>query len=822
MAILEATTSVADLNTHGERQVRLETTSHVWNVSNGTPEEILVSANGSGLAVDDRIIMDLDIYYEDLDASECTANATNLSGTGTYDAGDRSCVVTGCFTQTSPDNSSIATPQDISTEVLAAAKIYQVTARAKTQDAPVITDEVTISRIVEGSNVYGGTFSNGAHSVPNDKDNVLNFTGSSTTFTGYYGTEKLAYTTDANPSEGFFNVTNLVYSSGITGPAVVSDTEGVLFGNITAWTAGSGTAGSRTFDAKARGTGSPESTTFVGLQQTLTKVSDGASGLNGSTMTSGVTAPSNSAGSVGDFYLDTAIERMYEKTGASTWSTAIDDLGGTDGADPDVRNWIFQDKATNPGKPADNAGIPSGWLDDSPASTTYLMWTTEGVQTAGTGNFVWGNPIQLTGDTGPPGNPGGAGGPGPDGDRGAGVYSKIITGSIWSDSEALLALTDEGAGSPRNGDRVTLTNENTNFVETKYYSGGSWNAVTELIDGNLIVTGSILTEDIENNDSDTNGFRLGQSSFDANTHDFGAGSTAYTIKSTASFTSNTNQSLSPPEGGGSGVFETTILSTQTVNGAESASSLAGCFLQQNTGDFAAAALFTKYNGSTYVNTATLSTLNYSADFSADIKVGGTLFLGSTDILTLIGSGGGGIGWDGTAIVSPGSELTARTSLGLGTAATTAATDYATSNHLHTGVYADAFHGHPFADISGVATTDQLTTGSSNDFTITSGTVSAGDFQATSDRAAKHSIAELEADRAMEALGSIKPVSFIKKDTEKSSIGFIAQDVEEFYPDLVGQGDEFKSLNYAQMTAILWKQNQELLKRIEKLEGESNG
>jgi hypothetical protein len=166
-----------------------------------------------------------------------------------------------------------------------------------------------------------------------------------------------------------------------------------------------------------------------------------------------------------------------------------------------------------------------------------------------------------------------------------------------------------------------------------------------------------------------------------------------------------------------------------------------------------------------------------------------------------GGGGGGTDWDGTAIVSPGSAATARSSLGLGTAATTASTDYAISNHSHT--------------------FSELTEGSGN-ITMTSGTVSAGDFKATSDRNAKHSIAELEADRAMKALKAIKAVSFVKKDTEKSSVGFIAQDVEEFYPDLVGESEGLKSLNYAQMTSILWKQNQELLKRIEKLEGESNG
>ena len=59
-----------------------------------------------------------------------------------------------------------------------------------------------------------------------------------------------------------------------------------------------------------------------------------------------------------------------------------------------------------------------------------------------------------------------------------------------------------------------------------------------------------------------------------------------------------------------------------------------------------------------------------------------------------------------------------------------------------------------------------------------------------------------------------------KSTSEPSIGFIAQDVEEHFPDLVGEDEDtgMKSMNYAKMTAVLWKQNQELLKRIEALEG----
>lgn len=85
--------------------------------------------------------------------------------------------------------------------------------------------------------------------------------------------------------------------------------------------------------------------------------------------------------------------------------------------------------------------------------------------------------------------------------------------------------------------------------------------------------------------------------------------------------------------------------------------------------------------------------------------------------------------------------------------------------------------------------------------------------------------------------SLKPVSFVMKDEEekRKELGFIAQDVEEIFPELVVDNGEFKSLNYIGMIAPLVatvqerqiqidelrRQNNALLTRIEALEGVSN-
>ena len=107
---------------------------------------------------------------------------------------------------------------------------------------------------------------------------------------------------------------------------------------------------------------------------------------------------------------------------------------------------------------------------------------------------------------------------------------------------------------------------------------------------------------------------------------------------------------------------------------------------------------------------------------------------------------------------------------------------------------------------------------------------------SSDRTLKENIVTLPSQ--LETVKKLNPVSFDWKEkaedgSTKSSIGFIAQEIETLYPDLVNtpvadpdmSNTTTKSLNYAVMTAILTKAIQEqqtiiddLKSRIETLEG----
>ena len=61
---------------------------------------------------------------------------------------------------------------------------------------------------------------------------------------------------------------------------------------------------------------------------------------------------------------------------------------------------------------------------------------------------------------------------------------------------------------------------------------------------------------------------------------------------------------------------------------------------------------------------------------------------------------------------------------------------------------------------------------------------------------------------------LNPVEFTYKDTEKKSYGFIAQDVEKIYPELIEEVDGIKRVDYIAFIGILCAKIQELEKKIQ--------
>jgi hypothetical protein len=97
--------------------------------------------------------------------------------------------------------------------------------------------------------------------------------------------------------------------------------------------------------------------------------------------------------------------------------------------------------------------------------------------------------------------------------------------------------------------------------------------------------------------------------------------------------------------------------------------------------------------------------------------------------------------------------------------------------------------------------------------FTAGTITATDFNSTSDINLKENIKTLN--NALETVSTLRGVSFDWKETGKGSYGVIAQELEEILPDLVKTG-EVKSVNYSGLIGVLIEAVKELKKEVEEL------
>lgn len=147
----------------------------------------------------------------------------------------------------------------------------------------------------------------------------------------------------------------------------------------------------------------------------------------------------------------------------------------------------------------------SGGLTNSPTLANVPFGVdANGVYINGTVRINAGGPAIEDGIEGPPGPPGATGATGATGARGATRTVKTVAGlSSWSDAEANSAISALGF-SPVVRDEVTLRNSNTapTYLETRYWSGSAWASIGVVINGNLLVSGSITSDKIGANTLD--------------------------------------------------------------------------------------------------------------------------------------------------------------------------------------------------------------------------------------------------------------------------------------------------------------------------------
>lgn len=194
---------------------------------------------------------------------------------------------------------------------------------------------------------------------------------------------------------------------------------------------------------------------------------------------------------------------------------------GENGANGNYTSFVFKRAASLPATPT--GSTPSGWFDAPPAADGNPLWASLGTKTsAGALVGSWSTPVQIEGAAGAPGSAG---------TRGSrtwyepanGAYTASYTfggnsaGAASYAAKATSIISTDGAGSPMKGDTVIFTN-GSNYTYTIVHNGSAWVAPGVIIDGNLLVTGSITTTHLSSSVSiSTSGYL------------YAAGAAAYTI-----------------------------------------------------------------------------------------------------------------------------------------------------------------------------------------------------------------------------------------------------------------------------------------------------
>ena len=101
----------------------------------------------------------------------------------------------------------------------------------------------------------------------------------------------------------------------------------------------------------------------------------------------------------------------------------------------------------------------------------------------------------------------------------------------------------------------------------------------------------------------------------------------------------------------------------------------------------------------------------------------------------------------------------------------------------------------------------------------SGNASANSWPTTSDYRIKENIREIE-----ESIDQLRPVTYFNELTQGQDIGFIAHELQECIPFMVHgnkDDDNYQTINYNCLIALLVKEIQSLKREIEKLESKAN-
>ena len=125
--------------------------------------------------------------------------------------------------------------------------------------------------------------------------------------------------------------------------------------------------------------------------------------------------------------------------------------------------------------------------DDTKLFTGHAYNKASPLASSNAADYVWHRNQGADGQAGQNGDDGINGDPGI---RGSKSFYRAIVGSTWLDSEAFASIAAMSL-SVVTMDQVTLYNEAAEYSETKFFDGAVWQVIDQIIDGNLLVNGTI-------------------------------------------------------------------------------------------------------------------------------------------------------------------------------------------------------------------------------------------------------------------------------------------------------------------------------------------
>lgn len=173
-------------------------------------------------------------------------------------------------------------------------------------------------------------------------------------------------------------------------------------------------------------------------------------------------------------------------------ATLYDIADGPEGA---FTSFIYKSSASKPSLPSGGSfngtteTPPSGWSVDSVYVQGVKTWVTSTRYNHNGSSWshgAWG-PVSESVIPGDKGNPG---------LRGSQHFYATTTGTTWNNTHANNAVTNAGFAQNQPNDRVTLTNTAQGYAEERFWDGGAWATIDQVIPGNLIVEKSLSAEKI--------------------------------------------------------------------------------------------------------------------------------------------------------------------------------------------------------------------------------------------------------------------------------------------------------------------------------------